>query len=662
MRKNRTFILFQSILVFLFAVVDDTKAQSAAADLNIEQFAQEEKKAFKHLSQLNNGRAETYLATTASNNFDVNFYRCEWEIDPNIRFIRGKVTPYFTITSPADKIVFDLSNILTVDSIIYRGNKLVFQQIANDGLQLQFPSILSAGQNDSLSIFYNGIPRDNIGFRPFVQSAHNGVPVIWTLSEPYGAKEWWPCKNGLDDKADSIDVLIKNPIAYQASSNGSMVSESVNNGIKLSTWKHRYPIASYLVAMAVTNFAVLKDTVLIGGKAMDLIDYIYPENTDNFNSQRVYTKLALGLYGNLFGDYPFAKEKYGFTQFGWGGGMEHQTNSFMTNASTPLIEHETAHQWFGDKITCGSWTDIWLNEGFATYCQVLFNEYIDTVNYFPILRNMTRDITTIPNGSVWVSDTTDPNRIFNTKLTYYKGAFLLHMLRWKLGDDVFFRAIRKYLNDPTLQYNYARTADLKRNLEQESGQNLTVFFQKWFYGEGYPSYNCTWRQNKNNWANVQINQTTSHASVSFYDMPVQLRFKNAARDTLITVNNQQNGQIFWVNPGFAADSMFVDPFYHILAKGRIVQKIPAKSTVENDIKIYPNPAPVSLNVLILNPTGQQISMQLYNVSGQLVYRTEKLLNGQDEMLTIPVSQLARGAYILSIADTKNLRIKKMIMR
>jgi len=650
-------------VVLLFTGMQATAQYANPASLlNIEKFAEEEQQAFKNLSGRVQQGMDSYRGSVASDNFDISFYRCEWEIDPAIRFIRGKITSYFKMASSADKIVFDLSDTLTVDSVIYHGNPIGFQKIANDGLQIQFASIMPSGQFDSVSIYYNGVPRLPVSFKPFVQSSHNGVPVIWTLSEPYGAKEWWPCKNAVGDKADSIDIIIKNPAAYQASSNGAMTGESIDNGIKTSIWKHRYPISSYLVAFAVTNYTVLKDTVLIGSTPMNIVDYAYPENVNDFDAQRTYTKQALILYGKFFGDYPFLKEKYGYTQFGAGGGMEHQTNTFLKSPTGELISHETGHQWFGDKVTCGSWHDVWLNEGFATYCQVVYNQYIDTALYMLILKNMTRDVTSQPGGSVFVTDTTDASRIFNGRLSYEKGAYLLHMLRWKLGDDIFFRGLRRYLNDPLLKYNYARTADLQRNLELESGQNLTLFFQKWFYGEGYPGYNCTWMQNSNNWVRLQINQITSSPVVSFYDMPVQLRFASAARDTLITVNNQQNGEIFWVNPGFKADTMFVDPNYWLLAKDRITRKIAAGSNIENDIKIYPNPAPDKLNIALFNPRGSQINLQLYNITGQLLYKAEKKITGQDELLTIPFSQLAGGAYVLHISDNNNMSVKKIVIK
>src|SRR5450432_2773389 len=177
MKKNCTRILYQIVFIFFFLISSQTYSQSIFS-LNIEKIAEEEKKAFLQLQTSSRGGAETFRTTSASDNFDINYYRCEWEIDPHILFIRGKVTSYFTITSAADKIVFDLSDTLTVDSITYHGNQLMFQRIGNDALQLQFPVVLNIGQKDSVSVYYNGVPRQNIGFHPFVQSTYNSAPVI----------------------------------------------------------------------------------------------------------------------------------------------------------------------------------------------------------------------------------------------------------------------------------------------------------------------------------------------------------------------------------------------------------------------------------------------------------------------------------------------------
>ncbi|MEP6747340.1 MAG: M1 family aminopeptidase [Bacteroidota bacterium] len=657
MKKN-----FASIWLPLFAFF--LIACPAAAQISDDHFiklVETEKQSFPMKGDGNRGNSTNLTNTVASNNFDVTFYRCEWAIDPNIRFITGKVTSYFTVTSASDKIVFDLSDTLSVDSIIYHGNQLGFTKIGNDGLQLEFTVTLDAGKKDSVSIYYKGVPRANTGSKPFVQTTHDGVPVIWTLSEPYGAKEWWPCKNGLNDKADSLDIIIVSPSAYKGVANGVLKSESIQGGAKTVYFKHRYPIATYLLGIAVTNYITDIDSIQLGDKMMPVLLNAYPENENTFNYVTYVAKQCLPVFSKLFGEYPFIKEHYSQTQCGFGGGMEHQTNTFTGDSWNQTTAHELGHHWFGDNVTCGSWQDIWLNEGFANYTQFIFVQNFDTTLIMAHLHYYLDLITSLPGGSVFVTDTTSAARIFDNRLTYAKGGYVVHMLRGILGDSIFFRGLRQYLNDPIVKNKFATTIDLERNLEQVSGKNLKTFFQKWIYGEGYPNYNCTWTQNSNHWIKVQMNQTTSDPSVSFYDMPVQLQFKNSSRDTIITVNNQRTGETFWVNPGFTADTMIIDPNYWILAKYRIVKKIPAQSVLPNDIKIYPNPATDHVFVSLLNPISTKLSIRLFNTIGQLVYSMQKELNGQDELIFIPTSQFARGVYILKIYDNKAIKATKTIV-
>ena len=313
-------------------------------------------------------------ATAASTNFDVKYYRCEWEVDPAIRYIKGIVTVYYITTSTTNFIALDLMSPLVTDSV-KQHNVLLTKSQANNTLTINFPGNVNSGTFDSVSIYYQGVP-PNTGFGSFVQSTHAGIPVMWSLSEPYGSRDWWPCKNGLDDKADSIDIFIINPIAYKAASNGLLQSQTpVSTGTKLLTyWKHRYPIASYLICFAVTNYVVFNRTVNLTNGILPMQTFCYPEDSTSFSNGTINTLDAMQLYDTTFGPYPFMNEKYGHVQFGWGGGMEHQTATFVVNISESLCAHELGHQWFGDKVTCGSWKDIWLNEGFATHLASIYNE------------------------------------------------------------------------------------------------------------------------------------------------------------------------------------------------------------------------------------------------------------------------------------------------
>jgi aminopeptidase N len=534
-----------------------------------------------------------------------------------------------------------------VDSVYYHGSKISFSR-STDLLQINFPSNVSAGQKDSVTIFYKGVPA-NTSFGSFVQDNHNGTPVIWTLSEPYGSRDWWPCRNGVDDKADSIDFVISCPNAYRASSNGMLINETDNGITRTAFYKHRYPIASYLVAFAVTNFKVLDHSVQLGTVNLPMITYCYPEDENAFQVNTPKVLQSLSIYHQHFSAYPFINEKYGHTQFGWGGGMEHQTNSFITSANENLMAHELAHQWFGDKVTCGSWQHIWLNEGFATYLSYFYFEKIDPAGHLNRIKGLSNSITTLPDGSVFVEDTTNIGRVFSSRLTYNKGAYLLHMLRWVLGDTLFFRGLRQYVNDPALAYGFAKTNDLKRNLEQISNKNLTEFFNDWFTGQGYPSYTVKWTQNKNDWARITVSQITSHASVSFFEMPLALKFKKGTQEKTVVVDNTKNNEVFWKEIGFKADTVIIDPDYWVLSKNNVSIKEAALAGPDNEIKVYPVPTTsTEVTLSIKNPVEKAMMLRIFNVAGQLVWQQPISTPGRDEQVQINISRFSAGVYLLHI--------------
>ncbi len=596
----------------------------------------------------------------ASSNFQVTYYRCVWDIDPAVRYIKGAVTSHFITNSSANSISYDLATQLSVDSIHYHGSKISFSR-PTDLLQISFPVNIPAGQRDSVTIFYKGVPA-NTTFGSFVQDVHSGTPVIWTLSEPYGSRDWWPCRNGVDDKADSIDFIISCPNAYRASSNGSLISETDNGITRTAFYKHRYPIASYLVAFAITNFKVLNHSVQLGSVNLPMITYCYPENESAFQQNTPKVLQQLSLFHQYFSAYPFINEKYGHTQFGWGGGMEHQTNSFIVSPGENLMAHELAHQWFGDKVTCGSWQHIWLNEGFATYLSYFYFEKTDPAGHLNRIKSLSNSITSLPDGSVFVEDTTNTGRIFSSRLTYNKGAYLLHMLRWVLGDTLFFRGIRQYVNDPLLAYGFAKTNDLKRNLEQISSKNLTEFFNDWFTGQGYPSYSVKWQQNKNNWAKITLSQITSHPSVSYFEMPLALKFKNASQEKTVVVDNTKNNEVFWEEIGFIADTVLIDPDYWILSKNNVSIKEPPLTGPVNEIKVYPVPAlSTDVTLSIKNPLEKTMMLRIFNTSGQLVWQQQVNTPGRDEQIQINISKFSAGVYLLHI-NAGNLKTTRHIIK
>jgi aminopeptidase N len=582
----------------------------------------------------------------ASTKYDIKYHRCYWQVDPAINYISGNITTLFTPLQPGfDSLVFDLTNMLSVDSVIYHHQSL-FWSHTNDLLSIFFPSVLAPNTPDSVSVYYQGIPAST-GFGSFVQSSHNGMPVIWTLSEPYGASDWWPCKNGLTDKADSLDIFIQTPTGYKAASNGILVATTLTGNHTLYHWKHKYPIATYLVCLAVTNYACYSQRVPFGNDTLEVVNYVYPEDSATASSQTGIIASMIQLYDSLFGIYPFQLEKYGHAEFGKGGGMEHQTMTFVSEFGFELLAHELAHHWFGDKITCGSWTDIWLNEGFATYLSGLCYEHLEPIYWKQFRKVRISNIISKPGGSVYCTDTTSVSRIFDGRLSYAKGAMILHQLRLIIGDPAFFAALKSYLNDVRFAYGFARTENLKSHFESSCGQDLTWYFNDWFTGEGFPSYHINWTQTAST-VSFTVQQTKSHPSVTFFKLPLEIMLKNSTRDTLIHVTNTFSGQSFNVTIPFKVDSLIFDPDLQLISGNNTISAI-AEYPKPARFYIYPNPGNRFINIVSEGSTRFS-GYTIYSSDGKLVKQGN--ITGRQNQISI--ESLEDGLYSIVMQDGKQL--------
>ncbi len=616
-----------------------------------------------NISQIEGARAAHFFnmaRTAASEEIDVHYYNCEWRVDPSVRRIDGSVAVHFKARQSLSTVILDLVDDLVIDSV-KRGNLHLSFSRPDSAVEIQLASPLNAGAFDSVRIFYGGIP-PTTGFGSFIQSSHSGTPVLWSLSEPYGSMDWWPCKNGLDDKADSIDITLIHPDIYKASSNGMLQREvSLPGNMMQTEWKHRYPIASYLVAFAVTNYVVFENSVQLGSVDLPMVTYCYPESETLFQTNLQPVLDQLKLFHDSIAPYPFINEKYGHTQFGWGGGMEHQTNSFIVVPDERLMAHELAHQWFGDMVTTGSWSDIWLNEGFATHFAAYYMEKAYPASSIPNRRAVVNDITSQPGGKLKVDDTTDVGRIFSGRLSYNKGSHLVYMLRFKLGEEVFFEGIRNYLNDPALKYGFARTPNLRAHLEAASGQDLGTFFQQWYEGEGYPSYHVDWTPIGASLVEIKLSQTTSHPSVSFFEMPVPLLFKNSFQEKIVRVDAITNNQSFRVNLGFIPDTVIVDPEYWLISRNNTSEKIPYAGTGIAGIDVYPNPATAPVSIFLHDIAGESVQLTLYNSVGQLIWKNTQPLADSTAYFQFNMNNLARGVYYLRARSNRgNVLVKKIL--
>jgi aminopeptidase N len=600
----------------------------------------------------------------ALNNYNITYHQCKWEIDPSIRYIKGIITTYFNPTSSGfDKMQFDLDTIFTIDSIVYHNQHLGYNKVSGGILEIDLPAILPVGIQDSVTVYYQGIP-PSTGFGSFIQTSHGAgaTPIIWTLSEPFGAKDWWPCKQDLNDKIDSLDIIITTPSAYRAASNGILVSEIPGSTKTIYHWKTKHRIAAYLVALAVTDYTVYSDYVpLASNDSIEVLNYVYPESLTDAQAGTSSIIDIITFFDSLTIVYPFADEKYGHAQFGWGGGMEHQTMSFVVSFSYSLLAHECAHQWFGDYITCGSWEDIWLNEGFATYFEGLTVERYFPENWQNWKNDKINSITQHPGGSVLCDDTTSVGRIFDGRLSYNKGSYLLHMLRWKLGDPVFFTALKNYLNTPGLSENYAKTQDLINVLQTTSGQNLSNFFDQWYYNQGYPSYQIIYGQNSGA-VNLTINQTQSHPSVTYFQMPVPIKFIGVTKDTTIIFDNTFQGQAFTANVNFPILYAHFDPELHLLSKNNSIIGILDPNLTPSKVEVYPNPATDRLTLTFQLKDETEFTFEVFDTRGRRVLNIKHTAISGRSSASIDINSLSTGLYELRINANDFSTTQKIIKK
>ena len=602
------------------------------------------------------GHIHSTLAVTdragGDDQVDITYGHFRWTVDPAVRYITGQVLYRFDPLSPLDSWTLDLAAALTVDQVRWHGQNIAFDHAGTDLLTLHFPQNLPIGVADSVEIYYQGVP-GNSGFGSFITDKHAGIPMLWTLSEPYGARDWFPCNQDLNDKVDSCDILITVPAGNHPASNGVLVSETTANGQTTAHWRTRYPTATYLLCMAVTDYSVFTDHVRQGNDSTLLMNYVFPENLAQAQNELAVIKPQMQLFDSLFGVYPFQQEKYGHAQFKWGGGMEHQTITFVVNYNFELLAHELAHHWFGDKVTCASWEDIWLNEGFATYLAGLCYENLQPQSWLPYRQNRLNSVVSQAGGSVRVDDTTNVNRIFSGRLSYAKGALVLHQLRWILGDDAFFAGLRAYLHDPALAYGFARTADLRRHLEQQSGRDLSDYFSRWYAGEGYPSYTVVWSQNAANEVSISLNQITSvPTSVAFFPLPVPVQFVGAGgKDTIIVLDNIYPGQHFTVQPGFKAALLKVDPDLWLISSGNLVTKVSGTDEALSPLNAWsvsPNPATTELSLRLDARLSAPLQVSLYSPDGKRLREWPFQMIAGANLFRLELPGLPSGVYQLAL--------------
>lgn len=594
----------------------------------------------------------------AADDYNVKFYFLDVAMDDQSIAIEGTAQIDLVLTNgTASAIELDFDNAMSVSAVRKDGMSSGYEHSNNI---ISIP--LSKARTEDLI----SIEVDFSGNPPY--GMFHGTDDTWStsctfsLSEPFDAMGWFPVKQDLTDKADSSWVFVTVPDHLMAGSNG-LLDQVVDNGDGTETyqWKSSYPIDYYLISVAIADYTDTsiyahpeqsEDSILIQNFVYNSDGYLATNEWSMNQSIPIMEALcdALGLY-------PHHEEKYGHCIVELNGGMEHQTMTSIRDFGFALVAHEMGHSWFGNYVTCGTWQDIWINEGFAVYSEYITYEAMRTEaeqrNYLQLSMNQAK---TYDNGSVYVpiEEANSVSRIFNYYLTYKKGGMLVHMIRYLIDDDeVFFQVLHEFL--ATYGNSTANGEDFRAVLETVSGLDFESFFDEYYYGEGYPEYNINWYQN-NNTVYIESNQTTSASETPLFTIPLEYRLFFSDGDSLsVRLANTSNSEIFELASDRQVTNIEVDPDIWVLCDKNI-QQVESIPTQEINLKVYPNPFTSSFTI----ETGSfdQANFTIVNADGKILYQGS-MKNG---FLNIDLSDLPMGVYYLTVESNKQKLQRKKIVK
>ena len=496
-------------------------------------------------------RAAARPATLNQEAWDARWYDLNLTFTPATSTVSGTVRMKATVVSgPVSTADLDLYSVIVVDAATSAGAATTWSR-AGDVLTLILDRAYANGETFDVTVTYHGVPT---GAGYFGFQIVNGRQIIWSLSEAYGARTWWPCKDAPADKADSVAIHFTVPTGLITASNGTRLS-TVNNGSTVTThWAERYPITTYLVSIASYPYTVSTDWYVPSPADSMRIDFHnYPESVAGTAAVQAKVKDMIAAFAARMGEYPFLEEKYGHAEFPFGGGMEHQTCTSIGAFAEFIVAHELMHQWWGDMVTCRDFHHIWLNEGFATYGEALWAESVGGYAAYKADIDLNRYL---GPGSVWVPDASDEARVFSSNLSYNKGSWVLHMLRHVLGEQTFFDALLAYR--AAWAYRSAATEDFRDVCEAVSGRDLDAFFQQWVYGEYYPAYRATWTSapaGGGHEVTLTLEQTQSW---QLFTMPVDITVTTLSGETTFVVQDSLASQVFVLHVSDTPTDLEVD--------------------------------------------------------------------------------------------------------
>lgn len=648
--KKKCTLIFYLVLMGLFAAAQTT------APLSIDG---------KNCKRGHAFETKNLITDSLLTRYDMKFVHLDIHVENNTTYIEGNVLLTIEITEHAlDTLALEFIDPMTVDSIwinetehaFTHQNHLIYIPVEPQDL----------GNLVNIQVFYHGDPGSS-GFFSGITSSYDGSwgkNATWTLSESFNAKQWWPTKQDLQDKIDSVWIDIRTNPQNLAGSNGLLTGTTLlDDGLLRFEWRSNYPIDYYLISVAVAeyqDYSFYAKPESMNGDSILVQNYIYDTPTCLAYYQEDIDRTAdlLNLFSDLFTVYPFAAEKYGHCLTPLGGGMEHQTMTTIGTFNFGLVAHELGHSWFGDNVTCATWSDIWINEGFASYSEYLADQYLLSQNQADSwMFGAHNYIMSSPGGSVYIPplEATNESRIFNGRLSYKKGAAIIHTIRYLVNDDdIFFETLQTF---QTLYTDSVATGeDFKAVLETVSGDDYTAFFDEWYYGEGYPTYNVVWSYSNNQFhlSSTQIPSSTT----PLFTQAVEYRLNYAGGgDTLIRLPHDQPVVSHHIPLSKTVTSVQVDPNNWLINKVGSITIGTSELEIQSGLSVFPNPIQDQLTIRTAHSIPAA-TLKIYNAQSALLIQQ----NYNSSSTNLDMSKYPAGIYYLVIESPQGNINKKLYKR
>jgi len=618
------------------------------------------------------------ISITPNNPFNIVHYKLQMDLYQNFlspypKSFNASEIVTFKVDTALNSIYLNAVNTsLTIDSV---GLSALSFTHNNNVLNIQLDNTYQPDDTVAVQIFYQHL---NVSDQAFYTS--NGF--VFTTNAPEGARRWFPSVDHPSDKA-TFELIAKMPSSVKFGSNGRLADSVQIADTIYHHWISRDPIATYLMTLS--------------GKVDYNLDIIYwqnpsspgdsvpvrfywntGENTTNLNNIKTKIIPMMSYFSELFGDYPF--EKNGFatlnSQFPWGGMEDQSLIHLCPNCwNENLVSHEFAHQWFGDLLSPATWSDVWLNEGFASYCEALW--YEDAYGYNQYKQHINTQAYAYFSGNpgwpiynpAWSEVTPDINTLYNYAITYVKGSCVLHMLRYVVGDSLFFEIINTYASDPVHKYDVVTTADFNEKVNSVTGEDYNWFFDQWVYSPNHPVYQNTYiiSESGQNW-NVELTINQIQQNTGFFKMPVELKITfSDATDTTFKILNDMNNQVFDFLFDKEPVNLFFDSGFNIVLKSESTILVSVEDNNQTPMEFnleqnYPNPFNPSTTIKFNIPEQEFVSLKIYDVMGNEV---EVLLNEDKQAgshnIEFDASRLASGTYFYKLQAGSYVDIKKMVL-